>query len=464
MGERGRGGERLSYVRHEIYGGSASAPAGPPELGRSGGDGWDGAAGEVEALEPVQYEDLYREDDVPLQDVRQSALRLFVYLGAGLTALFVVLGATVEIPRQLSFDFVLKGDRQEHVYRFFEGVYLEAKRVEVGDPVEPGTPLVKVSSPQAVAMVAAYEDALARKRIFETTEMPLYQSRIEALGLEKAQLEAAAREHQRQKELGWNVYKAELDKLTYLAEEAARKHARTGGLAAKALVSQDDLERAKAAMILARTELAALRENRRKEVGERDAQIEAATLQQQIVAQQEGEKAQEAQGQLAKLQNEIDQAYQALRRSYGDFAIEGGGLVLKAPYAGRVSYVTDEDRDVASGETLLKVLRGASDLHAYATIPPQAIGLVKPGDPVVLKVATFPHYEWGTLRGEIRHLTLTPDEDGQYPCTVAITDAGRLAPHLQIGMNGELSVLVEEKSFFRYVFGQFRKGYDRLVG
>ena len=428
------------------------------------GHAGDGASGEVEPLDPVQYEDLYREDDVPLQDVRESALRLFVYLGVGLAALFVVLGFAVEIPRQLSFEFVLRGDRQEHVYRFFEGVYLEAKRVEVGDAVEAGTPLVQVSSPPTVAMVTAYEDALARKRIFETTEMPLYQSKIEALGLEKAQLEAAAREHRRQKRLGWNVYKAELEKLTYLAEEAERKHVRTQGLAAKSLVSRDDLEGDKAAMILARTELAALQENRRKDVGELDALIDVATLQQQIVTQQGREKAQEAQSQLAKLQNEIDQAYRALHRSYGDFEIEGGSLVLKAPYVGRVSYLTDQDRDVAPGATLLKILKGASDLHAYATIPPQAIGLVKPGDAVVLKVATFPHYEWGTLRGEIRHLTLTPDENGQYPCTVAITDAGKLGPHLQIGMNGELSVLVEEKSFFRYVFSQFRKGYDRVVG
>ena len=452
---------RLSYVHRQIYGGGASGAATPPDLHRHVGDG---APDALERLEPVQYEDLYREDDVPLQDVRESALRVFVYAGIALTVLFVVLGFTVEIPRQISFDFVLKGDQQEHVYRFFEGLYVEEKHVQVGSTVEQGTPLMTISSPQVVAMVTTYEDAVARKRIFETTELPLYQSRLEAFSLQKAQLEAAIQEHKRQKQLGWNVYKAELDKLNYLAEEAERKYARTAGLAEKNLVSQDDLERAKATMILAQTERAALKENRLKDVGGLEAEIEAASLQQKIVTQQGQEKAQEAQSQLAKLENEVDQAYQALHRSYGDFEIEGGSLLLKAPYAGRIAYLTDQDRDVPSGATLLKILKGSSDLRAYTTVPPQAIGLVKPGDIVVLKVATFPHYEWGTLQGVIQHLSLTPDENGQYPCDVVITRAGRLGPHLQIGMNGELSVLVEEKSFFRYVFSHLGKGYDRAVG
>ena len=452
---------RLSYVHRQIYGGGASGSAMPPDLHRHGGDG---ASNTLERLEPLQYEDLYREDDVPLQDVRDSALRVFVYAGIGLTVLFIALGFTVEIPRQLSFDFVLKGEQQEDVYRFFEGLYVEEKHVEVGSTVAAGAPLLKISSPQVVEMVTAYEDALARKRIFETTELPLYQSRLEAFSLQKAQIASAIEEHKRQKQLGWNVYQAELDKLTYLAEEAERKHARTAGLAEKNLVSQDDLERAKAAMILAKTELAALKENRLKDVGELEARIEAARLQQKIVTQQGQEKAQEAQSQLAKLENEVDQAYQALYRSYGNFEIEGGSLLLKAPHAGRVAYLTDQDRDVPSGATLLKILKGSSDLRAYTTVPPQAIGFVHPGDPVVLKVATFPHYEWGTLQGVIQHLSLTPDENGQYPCNVAITRAGKLAPHLQIGMNGELSVLVEEKSFFRYVFSHLEEGYDRVVG
>lgn len=96
-------------------------------------------------------------------------------------------------------------------------------------------------------------------------------------------------------------------------------------------------------------------------------------------------------------------------------------------------------------------------LYASASIPPEEIGLVKEGAPVILKVATFPHYEWGAVEGRIQTLSLTPDGKGGYPVRVEITNDGKLRGRLRVGMNGELSTPVEEKSFFGYVFSKTRK-------
>ncbi len=96
-------------------------------------------------------------------------------------------------------------------------------------------------------------------------------------------------------------------------------------------------------------------------------------------------------------------------------------------------------------------------LYASASIPPEQIGFVKEGAPVILNVATFPHYEWGAVEGRIQTLSLTPDEKGDYPIRVEITNTGKLKGRLQVGMNGELSIPVEEKSFFGYVFEKVRK-------
>jgi hypothetical protein len=96
-------------------------------------------------------------------------------------------------------------------------------------------------------------------------------------------------------------------------------------------------------------------------------------------------------------------------------------------------------------------------LYASASIPPEEIGLVKEGAPAILKVATFPHYEWGAVEGRIQTLSLTPDEKGDYPIRVEITNAGKLKGRLRVGMNGDLSIPIEEKSFFGYVFEKVRK-------
>jgi len=96
-------------------------------------------------------------------------------------------------------------------------------------------------------------------------------------------------------------------------------------------------------------------------------------------------------------------------------------------------------------------------LYGSASIPPEQIGFVKEGDPVILKVATFPHYEWGAVEGRIQTISLTPDGKGDYPVRVEITNDGKLRGRLRVGMNGDLSIPVEEKSFFGYVFEKARK-------
>ena len=86
---------------------------------------------DFEGLDPIQYCDLYHEDDVPLADARESALRLLLYVGLSAFAVVMVLGFTIELSRQLTFDFTFKGDRQESIYRFFDEVYLEEKYVSL---------------------------------------------------------------------------------------------------------------------------------------------------------------------------------------------------------------------------------------------------------------------------------------------------------------------------------------------
>ncbi len=233
---------------------------------------------DFEDLEPIQYEDLYREDDAPLADVRENALRVLVYAGVALTALFILLGLTIDVPRHLSLAFTLEGDRQEHVARFFEPALVEE------------------------AFVAPTEEVAA---------------------------------------------------------------------------------------------------------GDTLARIQLA---------------------------------------------ESGPLMLRAPAGGTVAEIAAAGKAVESGSVVLRLLGEGSGLHAVASVPPEQVGQLREGDPAVLKLSAFPHYEWGTVAGAIRYLDRTPDASGRYRMEVELADLGRLGPSLREGLTGELSVQVEKRSFFGYLF------------
>lgn len=417
---------------------------------------------ERDGLDPIQYEDLYTEDDVPLADVRQSGLRVLVYAGFVVTALFVLMGSVVELPRHFTVDFTLKGHRQEHIVQFFNPVYLEETYVSVGRTVEAGEPLVRITSPEIVERIARYETAVERRRIFEEAERRVYETRVLSLELEVDKLEAAIDEYEQKIQTTERTYTERLNKQTYQTRQARERYQREQQLFEKQLTSRDRLEELEEAWFVARSELQTLRQERQEEEETLRARLREARVERDIVRQKLAEEEREMEHRQVLLNSAVTEARETLTRHYGAFTIEDGSLVLEAPFRGTVSYLSTADRKVAAEAILLKLIETPAQTYAAAAMPSRTIGLVDVGDPVVLKVATFPHYEWGVLRGTIRHLSLTPDEAGRYPFEVEITDFGTLGPHLQIGMTGELSVEVEKKSLFGYVFQNLKKGYYEL--
>ena len=418
---------------------------------------------EFVSMERIQYEDIYHEDDVPLADVRTNALRLLVYFGTVLVLLMLVSGFVVKLSRQLTYEFVFKGDRQEFNYRFIDAVYLEDTYVEVGRVVAPTDPLVRISSPEIVAFITAYENAKTRRQIFIDTEYAVFQNQIEALGLEAAKLDENIRDFEEQKALGWRVYEQERAEQEYIVEQARIRFDREQALFEKQVISEERLQEVEEIKIRGESRLATMAENRRRDTASIDTQINLARLEKEIVLRQKAEKGAVLLNMEALQDYDIEETYQNLRRNFGDFEVSDGSLILKPSFTGTISYLTDLERTVPSGTILLKILRNPSLLYASATIPPLSIGLVDVEDPVVLKVATFPHWEWGALEGRIRHLSLTPDESGQYPVEIEVENEGRLSGLLQIGMTGQASILVEERSFFSYIVSKVEENYFNLV-
>lgn len=414
-------------------------------------------------LEPIQYERLYHEDDVPLADVRENTLRQLVYVGAGVTVLFLILGFTVPISRQLSFPVVMKGTSQEEIYRFLDAVVLEEKFVHLGDTVEAGAPLVRISSPDIAALAAAYLSAQGKDSLFATDGRFMMEQQSAALKLEAAKYDERIREARKQKAIGWGLYSDDLTKLRFQVEEAEKNYKRELSLYNQKLISETELTAVKEAKILAEYNLNAAKHRRQSEVAQLDAEMRVLDIEKAATLKRVAEKEKEATAEASQRQTEKELSYQQLRATYGDMDLKNGSLILRAKFKGTVSFLLDADKEVSAGAMLLRLRRDTFGVYAYGAISPEFIGMIKSGESAVLKVATFPHYEWGTVSGEIRAVSATPDEKGNYPFEVALTDTSNLSRRLQIGMTGTASVIVDSKSFFGVIFETFRKGYAEIT-
>jgi membrane fusion protein len=87
--------------------------------------------------------------------------------------------------------------------------------------------------------------------------------------------------------------------------------------------------------------------------------------------------------------------------------------VIVAPRDGAISgLVIDVGQAVTAGQRLLNILPDAAPLLAELWVPGQAVGMLKPGQQVVLRYHAFPYQDFGLHHGEIIEIagsTTTPE-------------------------------------------------------
>lgn len=414
-------------------------------------------------LNLIQYENIYLEDDVPLDNVRASSLRLLIYLLLPIICFFVLLGFNVKLARTVTYRFVLKGNEQERIYRFYDDFYLNQKLVKVGQPVKPGTPLLRISSPQIVGLVGAYRSAQEQQNLFSKLGSSIYEDEMRAAKLSREKARKESDEAEKEAEKVRLLYENDLKKNEFLVAEAQRNLRVEQELFDSGVSAQVALDKAKEGLVLARHNVTALKESYERELIGLRRRAEMSGLDGELTANEYAHKEKQRDSRRETLKTEVQLALDKIRHNYGNVSIERGGLVLNSDSAGQVSYLVESEKAIPSGTIILKVKGDSGALYAASKVPPDKIGMVKEGAPIVMKIDTFPHYEWGAVEGRIRVISLTPDNDGNYPFEVELTNAGRLNDRLQIGMGGELSISVEEKSFFEHLFSEIQEGYYKII-
>lgn len=418
---------------------------------------------ETEGLEPQQYQKMYGETDVPLKDIRQSLMQKLLVFGAILFVLVGLMSAVLTFPDQVELPFVLQSDMDEHIYTYPFPVYVQQRMVSAGDAVSLDDPLIHITAPEIVELLTNSREArfnLDHFREFETQsikkERNILQSNLEQYAIRIRQL----RSQLANANDTWQSNKARLESELQEATEkleAFQKLFDSGNIHRFELAEQENQQR-RIADELSTARLRFERESETLRSSITDLQLESGI----------------GRNRIAQLDNRLhadsialntawQMASDRIAHLFGNHDIREGGIVLKAPENGTVTYLFEGDREVRQGTTLLRLAHSESPLYAFVKCPPVIRGKLQNGMDSHLKVHSFPFFEWGVLDARIRHMSNSPDENGDYNVLIEITNSGNLEGLLQKGLSGDALIVIQERTLLQYIFLGLKKTYHSVM-
>ncbi len=418
---------------------------------------------ETDELEPQQYRRLYWESDVPVRDLRVRLLRKLLYAAI---AVFVIMCATayfVKFPDQIELPFVLKNDVREEVYKFPFPVYLLEQYVQTGKQVKPGDRLLRLTSPEVVALLNDYNAAL-----YDSANLggARHTSTLRQLDMVRANFRqnlASIEANTRQLELSNQTWAAHEQELRFKLKDATEKSEAYKSLYDSKTVARFDMtekenQQKQAENALQQEKLRFDRENLRLQSAINQSRIENQIAQNQLAKLEA-----DFQSDSAESLGKLELARRRIFNTFGACDITEGAIVVKSAIEGKVSFLFEGEKEIPSGATVLKINSSNEATYAFLKCPPSVVGKLQVQQSCNLKVHSFPFYEYGSVPGYIRQISLTPDENSQFNLYVSLGDLGRLKGLLQPGMDGTAVVIIEEKTLLQYFFRNLKKRYHSVV-
>ncbi len=135
--------------------------------------------------------------------------------------------------------------------------------------------------------------------------------------------------------------------------------------------------------------------------------------------------------------------------------------LLTAPIDGRISLNAtyfSAKQFVKQGDQVLVIVPPKSDkIVGRLLLPVAGSGKVLPGQRVILKLDSYPYYEFGTLRGQVISKSLVP-RDNKYAILVYLPDGLKTSYNREIPfeqqLQGSAEIITEEKRFLQRIYEQ----------
>lgn len=414
-------------------------------------------------LEPQQYSDLYFESDVPLADVRKNAIRFLVYGAVLILGAMVFMSFVIHFPTEINVPITLKNEGKEEIIRFPYSIYITETFVEVNDTVTKGQPLISIGSPEITQLINQMEKGKSNLDLQSTYVARAFEDQINLLKSESdilenevrgIQVEIADLEQQRNTECDalQNVYVS--NRKIYEAKQKAYE----AGAIAKLEYQSAETEK-----IRTFDALQTKWQEYNTLINAKSSQI--AVIHSKLKRKEKEIKTirSEYKNDYSSVDTELKHAKNQLTYNFGDYTVENGKLILLSNKPGKVSYLFEGEKELKSGQILLKIRDDLDIYYARGEVRPNAIGKFKEAQKAALKINSFPHFEWGTINGDIEALSKSPNENGNFIMRLKISDYGNLENMVQVGMDGMATILIEEKSFAAHILHKFKRAIDSAV-
>lgn len=415
-------------------------------------------------LEEQQYDVLYHSMDVPLVDIRKKNFKTFFTVGMLLLGLVVLLSATVQIPNYVQVPIVIENVEQDKVMMFNHSARVKEYLVAVGDEVKAGQRICKVSSPQIQGLISAIRIAENDIQALENHDSIGVDLQINNLNKQIEARHARIRALDAEQNAAISLFNSRVKALDSEIAYARTLKERNKGLLENGAISQLDYLESERSFLDKQDELALLEKGHDQNLQQFKIRQEELRETMLTLSNRQDELLRGYKTDRSKLQGEIALAKQNLELYYGAYEIVSDELVLLAPQAGKVTYCYPSNQLLQAGEILYRLEVGRGEFEAKGVVEANRIGYVRRLMTAKVMLETFPHYEWGSLDGAIDKVSASPDEEGNYSISVALTGGNpRISPLLQNGQTGTCSIIFERKSLFGYIFRDFQRVTSEVI-
>ncbi len=231
----------------------------------------------------------------------------------------------------------------------------------------------------------------------------------------------------------------------------AREHERSASLAAGRWISAADLQKSFTALLGARQELLGRRHDHQAVLARRQ------TLQAQLSIQQT-----QSAERLAELQSRL------MRLSFESERLDASErALLTAPIGGVVTdVVAHAGQHLRPGEAVLTVAPKSPAMHSIdVLLPSAAAARVRPGMPVRLRYAGYPHQDHGSARGAVSYVSEVKHTDGRLPlfrARINVTNMPASIDRTPAGMVVSTDILLRSRPLWRWLWQPLQDALARL--
>lgn len=161
-----------------------------------------------------------------------------------------------------------------------------------------------------------------------------------------------------------------------------------------------------------------------------------------------------------QLLKNVYQAFTSLKKAIKEWE---NNYVLKSKIQGKVTFLNywSANQTVFSGDQVFTIIPTRdSDYIAKLTTPARNSGKIKKGQTVNVMLANYPETEFGVLKGKVKHVSLIPDNQGNYIVDVSlpnelVTSYGKKINFKQ-EMPAQAEIITEDLRLLERFFYQFR--------